>query len=100
MIPTCSACLSVGVYDRSLGQVHFVVAGEGKFSNSSSFRRARIKIIICYGKSIGAAINRCLSNAPQIALSIHTIELTENWLQRKILHSQVRSPATFPSGSE
>ena len=47
----------------------------GTFSSrhASSFRKARIKIIICYGKSIRAAI----------ALSIHTIGLTENSLQEK-----------------
>ena len=64
--------------------------------HASNFRRARIKIIICYSKSIRAAINRCLSNAPQN----HTIGLTENSLQGKILRSQVRSPTTFPFGSE
>ena len=67
--------------------------------HASSFRKARIKIIICV-KSIRAAINRCLNNASPTALSIHTIGLTENSLQGKILHSQVRSPATFPFGSE
>ena len=67
---------------------------------ASSFRRARIKIKICYSKSIRTAINRCLSNTPRIAVSIHTIGRTENSLQGKILRSQVRPSATFPFGSE
>ena len=74
----------------------------GTFSSrhASSFRGARIKIITCYGKSIRATINHCLSNALQVALSIHTIGLTENSLQGKILRSQVRSPTMIPFGSE
>ena len=57
----------------------------GTFSSrhASSFRRARIKIIFCYSKSIRAAINRCLSNALQIALSILTIGLAATLLQKK-----------------
>ena len=56
----------------------------GTFSSrhASSFRRARIKIIFCYSKSIRAAINRCLSNALQIALSILTIGLAATLLQK------------------